>query len=198
MSAGLRKRLLAILEELFETFLFNSRLFTILAVLGSLASSLAMFVKGTLNILKGLMIFYGQIVNFHLGEEHGPDTLVAVFVSSVDNYLFATVLLIFSMGLYELFVSEIDPASRQADTRPNWLNITDLDHLKSSLGKVILLILIVSFFEQSMSIEYKTALDLLYLGLGVLFIAGALTLMHKAHKNENAERTLNFPDHPED
>jgi len=174
-----------IIEEIFETFLFSSRLVTLLAVLGSLVSAFVMFVKGTLQIVDGLYIFCGQVKNFHPGTEPGSSALVAHFVSSVDNYLFATVLLIFSMGLYELFISEIDPASRTADSRPNWLKINSLDDLKGSLGKVILMILIVSFFEESLSIEYKNALDLLYLGVGIILIAGALFLTHLKHKGKD-------------
>lgn len=172
------------LENIFESFLFNSRFITLLAVLGALFSSLTVFIKGTMQIVNGIVVFYQQAMNFHPGSEHHGDTLVAIFVSAVDNYLFATVLLIFSMGLYELFVSEIDPASRTADSRPNWLRVESLDDLKSSLGKVILMILIVSFFEKSLSIEYKTALDLLYLGIGILLVSGALFLTHAHHKKE--------------
>jgi uncharacterized membrane protein YqhA len=117
-----------------------------------------------------------------LDAEHSNDKLIAIFVSAVDNYLFATVLLIFSMGLYELFISKIDPVSRTPDLRPNWLKVKNLDDLKSALGKVILMILIVSFFEKSLSIEYKNALDMLYLGTGILLVAGALFLTHLQHK----------------
>ncbi|MDR1685258.1 MAG: YqhA family protein [Desulfovibrio sp.] len=67
--------------------------------------------------------------------------------NSVDNYLFAVVLLIFSIGIYELFISEIYPASRREDTRQDWLKIRNLDQLKGSLGKVILMIPIVTFLR---------------------------------------------------
>jgi len=171
-----------LLEHAFEYMLFNSRLITLLAVIGSLVSALVMFIKGTLQIVNGVYIFIDQVKNFHPGVEHGHDTLVAQFVSSVDNYLFATVLIIFSMGLYELFISKIDPASRTDESRPNWLKVTSLDDLKGSLGKVILMILVVSFFEQSLAIEYSSALDLMYLGIGILLVSGALYLTHAGHK----------------
>jgi uncharacterized membrane protein YqhA len=172
-----------LIEEIFETLLFNSRFVVILAVLGALVSSFVMFIKGSMQIVNGVVVFYAQIGHFKPGEEHGSDTLVAHFVSSVDNYLFATVLLIFSMGLYELFISEIDPASRRPDSRPNWLKVESLDDLKSSLGKVILMILIVSFFEQSLGLTYSNALELLYLGIGILLVSGALYVTHLGHKN---------------
>ena len=125
-----------------------------------------MFVKGSLLVLQGVFVFIEGISNvFHKHDSHGESSLIALLISSVDNYLFATVLLIFSMGLYELFVSKIDPASRTSESRPNWLNVTSLDDLKGSLGKVILMILIVTFFEKSLGIEYENASALLYLGV---------------------------------
>jgi uncharacterized membrane protein YqhA len=177
-----------LVEEIFETFLFNSRFITMFAVLGSLASSLAMFMKGTLQIINSIVIFYHEILEFHPGAAHGPDTMVPSLVASVDNYLFATVLLIFSMGLYELFISKIDPTSRQDETRPNWLKISSLDDLKSSLGKVVLMILIVSFFEQSLNTKYENARDLLFLGISTLFVSAALYLTHAGHKNHDDEK----------
>jgi uncharacterized membrane protein YqhA len=62
--------------------------------------------------------------------------------------------------------------------------IVCLDDLKGSLGKVILMILIVSLFEQPMGIEYSSALDLLFLGVGIILVAGALFLTHALHKGE--------------
>jgi uncharacterized membrane protein YqhA len=171
------------IEEIFETALFACRFMTLLAVLGALFSAFAMFVSGTMQIISGISIFIAEVRNFHLGELHGGNDLVAVFVSSVDKYLFATVLLIFSMGLYELFISKIDPASRDEDTPPNWLQTSSLDELKGSLGKVILMILIVSFFEHSLNIEYKSASDLLFLGIGIVLVSGALFLTHANQKH---------------
>ena len=167
-----------IIESVFESVLFNTRFIVITAVLGSLVSSVIMFVQGTLLVSNGLYVFFEQL---NSPEGHVTHELVPLLISSVDNYLFATVLLIFSMGLYELFISKIDPASRTPDSRPNWLNISSLDDLKGALGKVILMILIVSFFERSLDIEYKSALDLLFLGVGVLLISGALFLTHLQH-----------------
>lgn len=169
------------LESAFETFLFNSRLIVILAVLGSLTSSVLMFVRGAILIAHAAVDFVK-----HIGEpQDGHDELSVTLISSVDSFLFATVLLIFAMGIYELFISKIDPASRTADSRPNWLQIHSLDDLKSAIGKVILMILIVRLFESAVKMKYDRPLDLLYLGLGVVFVAVALYLQHLGHKKHD-------------
>lgn len=80
---------------------------------------------------------------------------------------------------YELFINKIDPVSLKDDNRPNWLKINSIDDLKNSLAKVILMILIVSFFEHSIELDYHSVSDLLYLAIGTLLLSGALYLTHK-------------------
>jgi uncharacterized membrane protein YqhA len=165
-------------ESVFETFLFNSRLIVILAVLGSLTSSVLMFVRGAILIVHSTKHF------FHSWKDPHDEELAISLISSVDNFLFATVLLIFAMGIYELFISKIDPASRTEDSRPNWLQIHSLDDLKGAVGKVILMILIVRLFESAVKMKYDHPLHLLYLGICVLFVAAALYLQHLGHKHD--------------
>lgn len=173
-------RIQRFLETVFETFLFNSRLIVILAVIGSLISSVLMFVRGA------IVIYQTAVEFFHhpFGGHDGGEEMSIAFISSVDSFLFATVLLIFAMGIYELFISKIDPASRHEDSRPNWLEIHSLDDLKGAVGKVILMILIVRLFESAVKMKYDQPVHLLWLGLAVLFVAAALYLQHAGHKLE--------------
>ena len=110
--------------------------------------------------------------------------MLAVFVSSVDVYLFAMVLIIFGMGVYELFISKIDPVETKLDSRPSWLRITSIDDLKSALGKVILMVLIVSVFEHSLSINYDQPIDLLYASVAVVLVALALYVTHLSNHSD--------------
>ena len=72
---------------------------------------------------------------------------------------------------------------QKADARPSWLQISSIDELKSSLGKVILMVLIVSFFKHSLDVPFENAKDLLLLSLGVVLIALSLFIANKAtHK----------------
>lgn len=136
----------------------------------------------TLIIVKACIIFIKESMHFSADAAHEKELVVPLIISSVDKYLLATVMLIFSMGLYELFISKIDPASRTAESRPNWLKVTSLDDLKGALGKVILMILIVTFFERSLDIEFLNAVDLMFFGIGILLVAGALFLSHSKPK----------------
>lgn len=104
--------------------------------------------------------------------------VILSFIPAIDNYLFATILLIISMGLYELFISDINPTCRKDNTPPAWLSIKTWDELKSHTGEVVIMILIVNFFKLSFSITYDHPIDLLVLGGGILMIAGALVITH--------------------
>lgn len=171
-----------ILERIFEGLLFGSRLSVLVAVVGSLVAAICMFIRGGWAIWKGIAAFFGD--HSAAADTHVP-VMVLQFIGAVDNFLFAMVLLIFSMGIYELFVSRIDPASRTPESRPNWLRITSLEDLKSYLGKVVLMILVVNLFEQSFHLTYQSPLDLLYLGGGIVMVALALHLTHsKVHRQE--------------
>lgn len=168
------------IESIFETILFNSRIVVILAVVGSLAASVLMFVNGLLQIWQAAVGFVRHPMP-ESSDAHAHDQLAITLISSVDSFLFATVLLIFAMGIYELFISKIDPASRTAESRPNWLAIHSLDDLKSAVGKVILMILIVRLFETAVKMTYSEPLHLLWLGLAVVFVSVALFLVHAGH-----------------
>lgn len=168
----------------FEKTLYFSRFLTLLAVVGSLISAIVLFISGTINVGVGLTVFVNKPVMTHkdLGE------ILAVFVSSVDVYLFAMVLIIFGMGVYELFISKIDPVENKLDTRPSWLRISSIDDLKSSLGKVILMLLIVSVYEQSLKINYEQPIDLLYASIAVVLVAIALYFTHLSNRKASKKR----------
>jgi uncharacterized membrane protein YqhA len=166
----------------FEGLLFYSRYLSIFAVIGSLLSACALFIRGSEVVIRGLVDFF-KTNGFKYHGEY--EKLIEAFVSSVDIYLFAMVLIIFGMGVYELFINKIDPVEKKVDSRPSWLQISSIDELKSSLGKVILMVLIVSFFKHSLDIEYHSATDLLLLATGILLLAGALFIANYHHKDKS-------------
>lgn len=159
----------------FEYTLYFTRFLTLLAVFGSLFAAIALFIKGSVIVVDGMIEFVTHITSPEY--EH----LLEMFVSSVDVFFFAMVLIIFGVGIYELFISKIDPVEKKADNRPTWMQVSNVDDLKASLGKVILMVLIVTFFKYSIEVEYGNVNDLLKLGVGIILIAGALFITNKSH-----------------
>jgi len=164
-------------EEVFETALFSCRFLVLVPVLGILIASIVMFFKGCIEVVQGVRAFRVGFLSFQPTPIDDKNVILS-FIPAVDNYLFATILLIISMGLYELFISEINPKSRKEKTRPTWLRVHDLDDLTSRIGEVVIMILIVNFFKLSFSMKYEHPIDLLILGGGVLLISGSLVVAH--------------------
>ena len=179
------------LEWFFEGSLWNSRFVILAAVLGSLFAGFAIFYMATVDVVY-LVQHTLHYTDSSMAEEARKvlhDSTVSHIVEVVDGYLLATVMLIFSLGLYELFISDIDQA-QGSKASSKILVINSLDDLKSRLAKVILMILIVTLFEQALNMKLTSPIDLLYLGGSIALIALALYLTHstehgaKPRKNE--------------
>ena len=172
------------LIQKFEDILYYSRYFAFISVVGAILSSFILFIQGFGLIIKGLIGFFNDPYEKY-------EKLFEMLVSSVDVFLFALVLIIFGVGVYELFIANVDPEDKPADSRPTWLKISSVDDLKSSLGKVILMVLIVSFFKHVLEItsEEWTPIALLYLAIGILLISAALYLTHKSTTEEKTSKT---------
>ncbi len=167
------------IESVFETFLWRSRLVVIAAVIISLVSSFAMFFMATVDA--AYMISHLAEYPMLQGEERLAlrSMTITHVVELIDGYLLATVLLIFALGLYELFISKIDEAEDAANASKVLL-IQNLDDLKTRLAKVILMILIVKFFEFALEMQFETPMDLLLFSAGISLIGLALYLSHAA------------------
>ncbi|OGS94848.1 MAG: hypothetical protein A3H31_04080 [Gallionellales bacterium RIFCSPLOWO2_02_FULL_57_47] len=167
------------LEKLFEGVLWNSRFMVLTAVIGSLLAGVAIFYMATVDVVylfEHAMHYADASLNAETRKAL-HDSTVSHIVEVVDGYLLATVMLIFSLGLYELFISDIDQA-HGSKSSSKILVINNLDDLKSRLAKVILMIMIVTLFEEALNMHLNTPLDLVYLGASIALIALALYLTH--------------------
>lgn len=164
-------------ERSFEALLWNSRLVVIVAVIASLGVSLVMFYVATVDVVS-LIPHLGHYHDLSLSAEARAalrGTIVTHVVEAVDGYLLAAIMLIFAFGLYELFVSRIDSAEG-SEFAERLLLVRSLDDLKDRLAKIVLLILVVKFFEYALAIRITGAVDLLWLALGIALVSVALVL----------------------
>lgn len=177
---------------MFESALWRSRFVVVVAVIASLAASLAVFFVATVDVvfLLGHAVEYADpTLAVSAREDIRYDTIAHV-VEVVDGYLLGLVLLIFALGMYELFISDIDPARRDRSAS-RILVIESLDDLKNRLAKVILMILIVSLFDNAIRMHVATPLDLVYVALAIAFVGLAFWLSHagsgKDHRGKPPE-----------
>jgi uncharacterized membrane protein YqhA len=164
-----------VLERAFESLLWNSRYVVIVAVIFSLAVALGVLVLAVADALH----FFGYIGGYLAGtvtvnDDFRAHMLTAV-VEFVDGILFAAILFIFALGLYELFIGRINFAEG-SEFAERLLLIRSIDDLKERLAKVIFLILIVKYFELAITFKVQTSQDLLFLALGIALVAAGLYL----------------------
>ena len=188
----MRERAQKAVEQGFEKFLWNSRFVVLLAVVSSMISSMILFVIATFDVFelinkvfKYVTLTSSERTSEAYEEFHG--NVVGHIIGAIDDYLLATVLFIFALGLYELFISKIEEAEAEAETSSRILLIHSLDDLKDRLAKVILMILIVTFFKNVIHTTFEDPLNILYLGVGILFVALAVYFTHKGGEGKGAE-----------
>lgn len=170
-----------LLEKMFEKGLWNSRFIILVAVVGSLLAGVAVFYMATVDVLSLFQhaLHYGDSSLTAEARKALHDSTISHIVEVVDGYLLAIVMLIFSLGLYELFISDIDDA-HGTKSSSKILVINNLDDLKARLAKVILMIMIVTLFEEALNMHLSEPLDLVYLGASIALISIALYFTHAA------------------
>jgi uncharacterized membrane protein YqhA len=124
--------------------------------------------QGSISIM---MVIFDAVVN----DAYLKDTIVDV-LTAVDAILLGTVLLVIGYGLYELFV----------DTRlevPTWLQVRDLDDLKSKLIGVVVAIIAVVFV--GVFVDTNRAADVVSYGLGAGALVAGLALFALATRKDS-------------
>jgi uncharacterized membrane protein YqhA len=164
-------------EHGIEGALWASRHLVMVGVIASLVAALAMLYMAAVDTftLAAHALHYARAGAS--AETRAAMRLSAVthVVEIVDGFLLAAFLVIFALGLYELFVSKIDAAEGSA-LAGNILYVRSLDDLKGKLGQVILIMLVVKFFEQAASVHPAGAYELLAAAGSVALIGVALYL----------------------
>ena len=97
----------------------------------------------------------------------GAKILSVDLITMIDLLLIGTVLYIFAVGLYELFIDQGLPM-------PRWLKITTLDDLKERLLGVVAVLLAVTFLGNA--VTWNGTSEILALGVAVGLVLGVVSL----------------------
>ena len=163
------------MSKKFEKILWNFRYITLLAVFLSILSAFTLIVIGSWDIIYSI-IYQNPLFNTDISNNND---LLFKIISSIDLFLIGIVLLIFGFGVYELFISEIDFAKGKfADST---LKINSLDQLKNKIIKVIIIVLIVKFFEKILKLtpNFSSPNDILVFSLSILAICLGYFLINR-------------------
>jgi len=162
------------MERYFERGLWATRYVVLLAVVFSVMSAVSLFILGSYKIVKVLL--FETSFSSDLGQNYHSNILSNI-IGAVDLYLIGVVLLIFAFGIYELFISKIDIARKNTDV--NILGVENIDDLKNKIIKVIIMVLIVSFFERVLNMKYSTPLEMMYFAISIFALAFGVYFINK-------------------
>jgi len=138
-----------------RTVVGYTRFTVFVPALASIVGALLLMAQGSIAVIQA-------VISAIVSQTPLKDSIVEV-LTAVDAILLGTVLLVIGYGLYELFVDD-------KITVPAWLQINDLDDLKSKLIGVVVAIIAVIFV--GVLVDANRADDVLSFGVG----AGALVL----------------------
>ncbi|CAA0395816.1 hypothetical protein AtNW77_Chr4g0295551 [Arabidopsis thaliana] len=172
------------LEEGIEKVIYSCRFMTFLGTLGSLLGSVLCFIKGCM-----------YVVDSFLQYSVNRGKVIFLLVEAIDIYLLGTVMLVFGLGLYELFISNLDTSeSRTHDIvsnrsslfgmftlkeRPQWLEVKSVSELKTKLGHVIVMLLLIGLFDKSKKVVITSVTDLLCISVSIFFSSACLFLLSR-------------------
>ena len=151
------------------------RYVSLVAVVCSSLGSVVMFGAGALKTGKALGVFFTDWRPE--GEYQGVSdiTLATKYVvQSLDAFLVALVLMIFSSGIFFLVVRKGDTDSLSTTS---WLRVKSIGHLKNILAEVIVIILFVQFLELILLQLDRLAWEMLVLPVGIALLAVSLKLL---------------------
>jgi uncharacterized membrane protein YqhA len=139
---------------------FISRILVIIAIIGMIITSILVILTGFAELFRIISFLIQDGV---FSEEAGRFLSFTV-TEMIDLYLIGLVLIIFSLGLYQLFIdSEID--------LPEWLDTPSFDVLKARLLIVIVVVLAVLFLGYASTATDGIVIAGLGIGISLVIIA---------------------------
>jgi uncharacterized membrane protein YqhA len=142
--------------------------------------AIASMIGALLLMAQGSIAMIVVVIDSFITQMPLKDSIVEV-LTAIDAILLGTVLLVIGYGLYELFV----------DTNievPSWLQVNDLDDLKSKLIGVVAAIIAVVFV--GVFVDSNRAADVVSYGLGAGALLAGLGLFSLATKKTDKNKTL--------
>ncbi len=139
-------------------------------------------------VVPALTLYVGAVVLGLFGTVLAVETAVKAFrtpdgrdmtvlgpnvFSVIDVYLLAMVLYLFAIGLYSLFVHELEV--------PEWLKIRTVDELKAKLASVVVLFVAIAYVK--VLVDWRNPQETLLFGVSTVLLMFALIHYYKAKEH---------------
>lgn len=147
-------------------FLTSTRYLILIPILGLALAAAAFFIFGGLGLVRLLFdLVTGASGTAHSTEQLSQGVIIFEVVEYVHTFLVGTVLYITAVGLFQLFIKELDFAG--------WLKIDSTEELETNLIGVTVVVLAVNFMGAVFAGKTE---NLLQYGAGIAFPIAALGL----------------------
>jgi uncharacterized membrane protein YqhA len=163
---------------MFMRIFSQTRYIVLLPVLGLFLASAFLFITGGFGLL---MFLFDSLYRHGLAPYPEPKNTVTI-MEFVEQFLTGTVLYIIAVGLYGLFIRQLNV--------PEWLRIESLDEMKHTVIGVVVAVLAVKFMgvivewdEPSRPLEIGAAIGLVTAGLGIY-----MGLRHRGPHHEHHQK----------
>ncbi len=147
---------------MFMRIFSQTRYIVLLPVIGLFLAGAYLFLTGGFGLI---MFLFDALVRHGLTSHPEPENTVTI-MEFVEQFLTGTVLYIVAVGLYGLFIRQLNV--------PAWLRIQSLDELKHTVIGVVVAVLAVKFMgivaewdEPSRLLEIGAAIGIVTAGLGI-------------------------------
>jgi uncharacterized membrane protein YqhA len=127
-----------------------------IAIAFSMVAAVGAFLWGAVKAVRFLLALIAAAGNY--------EAAAVGFLEIVDTFLIGVAVLIFCLGMYELFIGRLD--------LPEWLHMRNLHDLKAKIGGVAILVVVIAYLEKL--ITWQNAQDSLYYALAIGIISTVL------------------------
>jgi len=162
-------------------FLSIFRYLSLIAIIGSLIGSVILFCVGAWETYQAIKIVLYDYMPQHFEHMTFADRATTFLLKALDTFLIALVLMIFSKGVYDLFISKSEPKHSSV---LNWIDIPNIGHLKNILAEVIVVILFVIFLEIVFENVDNLKWEFLILPISILILSLGLKFLSLKEKND--------------
>ncbi len=168
-------------------FLLGTRYLILIPILGLAVAAAFFFVFGGLGLIT-LLAEYARTILEPASEAHlSHDEIIIHVVEYVHTFLVGTVLYLTAVGLFQLFIKEVE--------FHGWLKIENTEELETNLIGVTVVVLAVNFMGAAFSgetrslLEYGTAIALPIAALGLFVGLRAWSVKIGKHGGGHKEKT---------
>jgi len=151
--------------------IFKFRHISWVAIISSLIGSALMFFIGALKTFYAVTTFFKNNNDTPLSS---IDLATTYVIKSLDAFLIAFVLFIFSYGIYKLFIARDNTPYKTL----SWINVSSISQLKEILAEVIIVIIFVKFLEVVLLNLNSLTWEVIILPISIVLLALGLKLLN--------------------